>query len=101
MAAYRNAWGDPDCIRGMCADYRAALTYDFDDDSADQHQQVTCPALVLYGADGAIAKAYDVPHTWATRLKHQSSRALPGGHFFVDQHPGATAEVLLEFLRSL
>ena len=30
MQAYEAAWRDPDCVRGMCNDYRAALTHDFE-----------------------------------------------------------------------
>ena len=98
-AAYRNAWRDADTIRGMCEDYRATLAYDFDLDAADLHRRVTCPALVMYGADGAMARAFDVPGTWADRLTDISQAALPGGHFFVDQHPKETTAALLAFLR--
>lgn len=98
LAAYRRAWGDPDTIRGMCADYRAALHFDFDLDAQDLERQVLCPALVLYGAEGAMAKAYDVPSTWQDRLSQMQARAIPGGHFFVDQSPEPTARALSEFI---
>jgi haloacetate dehalogenase len=98
LDAYRRAWRDPDTIRGMCADYRAALHIDFDLDAADLDKRVTCPALVLYGADGTMAKAYDVAATWRDRLTQMQSAAVPGGHFFVDEHPNATARALLDFL---
>lgn len=98
LAAYRRAWGDPDTIRGMCADYRAALHFDFDLDAQDLERQVLCPSLVLYGAEGAMAKAYDVPSTWQDRLSQMQARAIPGGHFFVDQSPEPTARALSEFI---
>lgn len=98
LAAYRKAWRDPDTIRSMCADYRDALDFDFADDAADLNKTVTCPALVLYGASGAMAAAYDVPGTWANRLDDMQSTALPGSHFFIDQHPKETADALLAFL---
>lgn len=98
LAAYRAAWRQPEVIRGMCADYRAALLYDFDLDAADLAQRVPCPSLVMYGADGAMARAYDVPATWADRLSDMRAAAVPGGHFFIDQHPDATATALLDFL---
>ncbi|MEM9637551.1 MAG: alpha/beta hydrolase, partial [Pseudomonadota bacterium] len=65
----------------------------------DLGRQVTCPSLVLYGAQGAMAQAYDVPATWADRLRDMRSEAIPGGHFFVDQSPRQTAEALLRFLK--
>lgn len=98
LAAYRAAWRDPETIRGMCADYRAALQVDFDLDAQDLDRQIGCPALVLYGAQGAMAKAYDVPATWADRMSDMRAEAIPGGHFFVDQSPEETADALLRFL---
>ncbi len=100
LTAYRKAWRNPDTIRGMCEDYRAALEIDFDLDAADLSRTLDCPALVLWGADGAMGKAYDVAATWADRLSDMSSKALPGGHFFVDQYPQETTQVLLAFLET-
>ncbi|WP_195821861.1 alpha/beta fold hydrolase [Roseobacter sp. MH60115] len=101
LAAYRTAWRDPEAIRGMCADYRAALAHDFDLDTQDLQRQVTCPALVLFGGEGAMAKAYDVPATWQDRLSNMQAKAIPGGHFFVDQSPRETAEALMRFLTDI
>ncbi|XDA99639.1 alpha/beta hydrolase [Sulfitobacter sp. LCG007] len=98
LDAYRAAWRDPETIRGMCADYRAALDVDFHLDTADLGRRVDCPALVLYGRDGAMARAYDVPRTWSDRLADLASEAIPGGHFFVDQSPAETAQALMGFL---
>ncbi|SLN11702.1 Haloacetate dehalogenase H-1 [Pseudoruegeria aquimaris] len=101
LAAYRAAWRDPEAIRGMCADYRATLDDDLALDTADLAHRLSCPALVLYGADGAMARAYDVPATWAPRLEHMKSAALPGGHFFIDAHPEETAARLSDFLHGV
>ncbi|WP_425101750.1 alpha/beta fold hydrolase [Tropicibacter sp. S64] len=101
LAAYRAAWHDPDTRRAMCDDYRAAIAVDFAHDAADLDRRVPCPALVMYGADGAMAKAYDVPGTWADRLADMQSAAIPGGHFFPDQSPNQTAQALLTFLKTL
>jgi len=97
---YRAAWRDPDTIRGMCNDYRAVLSHDFADDAADLGTRIACPALVLYGADGAMARAYDVPATWAPRCTKMQSAAIPGGHFFPDTAPGATLTALKAFLQA-
>lgn len=98
LYAYQQSWRWPDTIAAMCNDYRAAIQYDFAHDAADLGRRVTCPALVLYGVDGIMAREYDVPATWADRLANMRARALPGGHFFPDLHPAETAEVLAEFL---
>jgi haloacetate dehalogenase len=101
LAAYRTAWRRPEVIAGMCADYRATLTLDFDLDAADLGRRVSCPALVLYGSEGAMARAYDVPATWADRLSDMRGAAIPGGHFFIDQSPRETADSLRTFLRGV
>jgi len=98
MAAYRAAWHDPATIFGMCQDYRAALAHDMAQDAADLGRRVTCPSLVLYGADGAMAQAYDVPGTWGDRLADMRATAIPGGHFFPDTAPDQTATALAAFL---
>lgn len=98
LAAYRAAWRQPDCIRSMCNDYRAAIDVDFALDAADLGRKVTAPALVAYGADGIMGRAFDVPATWADRLGSMQSAALPGGHFFPDTHPDETANLLHSFL---
>ena len=96
--AYRAAWRDPDTIAAMTNDYRAAVSVDVALDRADEGRRVTCPSLVLYGADGAMGRAFDVPATWRDRLDDMTAAALPGGHFFVDQSPGETARALGDFL---
>jgi haloacetate dehalogenase len=101
LAAYRAAWRSADAIRGMCADYRAASQIDFDLDAADLGRKVEAPALVLFGAGGAMARAYDIPATWAPQLAGMRAEAIPGGHFFVDQSPDETVAALLRFLSAV
>lgn len=98
LAAYRAAWRDPDVIRGACNDYRAALTVDRADDRADLGRRVGAPALVLYGAAGAMARLYDLPATWVPLCADLVSDALPGGHFFPDLHPRETGAAIARFL---
>ena len=100
LAEYRRTWRDPAAIHGSCADYRAAATIDLEHDlaDADAGRTVACPSLVLYGADGLMAKLFDIPATWARRLSDMRSAALPGGHFFIDQRPGETAAEIARFL---
>lgn len=97
IAAYRAAWHDAGVIRGMCNDYRAALGHDFNDDTADLDARVTCPTLVLFGADGAMARAFNVPATWRDKCTAMTTRAIPGGHFFIDTAPDETVTALTGF----
>ena len=99
LTAYRTAWRDPETTRAMCNDYRAAIQHDFDDDAEDIGARITCPALILYGAQGAMARAYDVPRTWEAKCTQMTAQAIPGGHFFPDTNPGDTMTALQDFLR--
>lgn len=101
LTEYRTAWRDPDCIRAMCHDYRAAIEVDWHHDTQDLARKVACPALVLYGKDGAMAQLLDVPATWVDRLSDMRHTAIEGGHFFPDQSPIATQNALRQFLMSL
>lgn len=100
LAAYRTTWRDPDCIRAMCHDYRAAIDVDFALDAQDLGRTLDMPSLVLFGADGIMGQAYDVGATWADRLSNMQARALPGGHFFPDTHADETTKALSVFLQS-
>ena len=97
LDAYRAAWRDRETIRGMCNDYRATLDHDLADDAEDRAARVTCPTLVLFGAEGAMARAYDVPATWAEKCTDMTAEAIPGGHFFVDTAPEKTGDALARF----
>lgn len=98
LAQYRAAWRDPDTIRGMCNDYRATLAHDFHDDSADAQARLGCPLHVLYGQDGVMARLFDFAAAWAPKGREVQTKALPGGHFFIDTHPEETRQALRALL---
>lgn len=95
---YRAAWRRPESIAGMCHDYRAGVGIDLTHDAADAGRVLDLPALVLWGADGVMARHFDVGAIWAKRLSRMQGDAIPGGHFFVDTTPRQVADVLQEFL---
>ena len=96
--AYRAAWRDGAAIAGMCNDYRAGVGINLEHDRADVGRVLEMPALVLYGADGVMAQHFDVTAVWGARLSDMRAKAIPGGHFFVDQSPRETAAALLKHL---
>ncbi len=95
---YRRAWRDPAMIHGSCSDYRAAATIDLDHDAADLERKVEAPLLAFFGADGFMAKLFDIPAEWRRRAANVRSASAPGGHFFPDVLPNETADVLVGFL---
>jgi haloacetate dehalogenase len=98
LAEYRRAWRNPEMIHGSCSDYRAAGSVDLVHDTVDLERRVECPALVFYGSKGVMARLFDLPAEWRTRLKDMTDASLPGGHFFVDQFPHESARMLEDFL---
>jgi haloacetate dehalogenase len=99
LASYRASWQDPAVIEGMCNDYRAALKIDVEHDAADLDARVTCPTMILYGANGKMAQFFDVPKTWADKCENMQSAAIAGGHFFIDTNPKDTTAALQGWLR--
>ena len=78
--------------------HRAAATIDLEHDKADLDVKFACPTLVLFGAAGTMARCFDIPAEWGKRCADVRALSLPGGHFFVDQFPHETANILIEFL---
>ena len=45
-----------------------------------------------------MAKQFDVPAEWRRCCDEVTGQAMPGGHFFPDTAPDATATAIMEFL---
>ncbi len=98
LAEYRRCWRGEGMIYGSCADYRAAATLDILHDGEDIETRIKCPVLNLYGRDGTMASQFDMVAEWEKRCENLTSKAIPGGHFFVDTAPDETLAALVEFL---
>ena len=84
----------------MCEDYRAAASIDLEHDAADLDHRIRCPVHVLWAADGAMDRLYDVLAIWRERGRNVTGKGMPGGH---NMQEGAPDEVLAElraFLRA-
>lgn len=94
---------DPASVHATCEDYRAGLTDDLalDDASYAAGDRIACPLLVLWGAQGLVGRAYDVPAVWrayAAAPDLVEGAALDCGHFLPEEAPEATLAALLPFL---
>jgi haloacetate dehalogenase len=97
---YRRRNGTPEGVHAMCEDYRAAASIDLAHDAADLDRRIRCPLHVLWAADGAMDRLYDVLAIWRERGRQVTGKGMPGGH---NMQEGAPAEVLAElrsFLRA-
>jgi len=99
-AEYLRTFRIPGTVHAMCEDYRAAASIDLAHDAADLDRRIACPLLVLWGADGAMARLYDVLATWRERTTDIAGKRMPGGHSFHETHPQETLTELRAFLRA-
>jgi haloacetate dehalogenase len=90
VAEYVRCFSDPAAIHASCEDYRAGASIDLAHDEADMATKVACPLLVLWGAQGFVAKAYDALGVWRERAADARGEALDCGHFLPEEKPDET-----------
>lgn len=96
---YLDCFADPETVRGICEDYRAGATIDYDHDRADKQagRRIQCPVLALWAGRGAIDRWYDVLSVWREWAEDVEGGALPCGHYLPEEAPEETADALLTF----
>jgi haloacetate dehalogenase len=97
FADYLAAARNPEMIRGMCEDYRAAATIDLEHDRTSRAAgiKVQCPLLVLWGAKGKIGQWYDPVDIWRRYCAADvTGSVVSSGHYLAEEAPG---EVLAAF----
>jgi haloacetate dehalogenase len=99
LADYLAAARNPEMIRGMCEDYRAAASIDLEHDRASRAAglKIQCPLLVLWGSKGKIGKWYDPLAIWRQYCSAEvTGGPVTSGHYLAEEAPG---EVLQQFGR--
>ena len=100
LADYLAAARNPDMIRGMCEDYRAAASIDLEHDreSRAAGQKIRCPLLVLWGAKAKIAAWYDALAIWRSYCAAPvSGGPVASGHYLAEEAPEAVLRELQAF----
>lgn len=99
MAAYLDAFQNPDVIRATCDDYRAGIGIDCEIDLADRDsgKRIECPMLALWGARGRPHKAAGVMAVWRKWASDVRGQGIDCGHFLPEEAPSETAEALRSF----
>jgi haloacetate dehalogenase len=101
---YMETYRDSDRVHAICEEYRAAATLDIEHDKADQKEsrRITCPMLHLWAVGGPLDTFYEqdggalgIWRKWADNVHGQ---AIKGGHFFPEENPMETTELLNKFL---
>jgi haloacetate dehalogenase len=100
LADYLAAVRNPDMIRGMCEDYRAAATIDLEHDRAARAAgvKIRCPLLVLWGSKGKIGKWYDPMAIWRQYcVAGVTGGPIDSGHYLAEEAPGEVLERFAAF----
>jgi haloacetate dehalogenase len=97
-AEYERCFG-PEAIHASCEDYRAAAGIDLEHDRADREagRRVSCPLLVLWGAQGVVGRCFRPLEDWGRVAASASGRALPAGHYLPEEVPGLVADEFESF----
>lgn len=95
---YLRCFKNPDTIRSICEDYRAAASIDLTHDAEDAQVKVTAPLLALWGAKGTVGRLYDVLETWREKAQDVRGHALPCAHSLMEEAPEDFITATLPFL---
>jgi haloacetate dehalogenase len=97
LADYLACARNPQMIRGMCEDYRAAASIDLEHDRASRTagEKIQCPVMALWGAKGPIGKWYDPVGIWRQySTEDVTGSEVASGHYLAEEAP---ADVLKHF----
>ncbi|HJU15199.1 MAG TPA: alpha/beta hydrolase [Stellaceae bacterium] len=103
-AAYIQALRSPANVHAICEEYRAAATIDREHDNADRRagRRISCPILALWSARGALDAWYREAggpaalwQAWCAEIVQ--SQPIDAGHFFPEEVPEQTADLLARF----
>jgi haloacetate dehalogenase len=100
LADYLAAVRNPEMIRGMCEDYRAAATIDLEHDRASRvaGHRVQCPLLVLWGTKAKIEAWYEPLEIWRGYCSNEvTGGRIESGHYLAEEAPDAVVESFARF----
>ncbi len=100
LADYLHAVRNPEMIRGMCEDYRAAATIDLvhDRQRREAGETIRAPLLVLWGANGKIGTWYDALSIWRQYAAAPvTGGPVNSGHYLAEETPDEVLEHFLAF----
>ena len=103
-AEYLETYRDLARVHAICEEYRAAAGLDIEHDIKDREQsrRITCPMLHLWAVGGPLDTFYEKDGgalgIWLKWADNVQGQAIKGGHFFPEENPAETAEILGRFL---
>lgn len=100
LKAYSEAFEDPIRLHAMCEDYRAGAGLDRQADAQDlkNGNKISAPVLALWGEAGFPSTGTDPVTLWQELAHDVEGKALPCGHFMVEEMPQGVLIALEAFL---
>ncbi|MEM8824566.1 MAG: alpha/beta hydrolase [Pseudomonadota bacterium] len=101
LADYLTHIRDPEVVRGICEDYRAAAGIDLEHDRASRAagEKVQCPLLALWGRKGIIGRLYEPLDLWRGYCSGTvSGGEIDAGHYLAEEAPEEVLAHLEGFL---
>jgi haloacetate dehalogenase len=99
---YKRCFRNPATVHAMCEDYRATATVDLAMDTKDfaAGKKIACPALILWGATGAVGRLHKPADIWPQYARDiRGAKALPCGHYLSEEAPAETYAELRAFFK--
>jgi haloacetate dehalogenase len=90
----------PENIHGVCEDYRAGVTIDFEMDKADYEagRKIECPVAIYWGEQSHTEKFFNPREAWPHYASNiERMNPLPCGHYPAEQVPDLVYEELYGF----
>ena len=96
---YLNCFRNPETVRAICEDYRAAADIDCDIDAQDREtgRRIACPLLALWGKQARLEQWYDTLAVWRAWADDVQGGAVDCGHYLPEEKPNETAAALIAF----
>ncbi len=105
VEAHADLWAalrDPGVVHGMCEDYRAGLTIDYEHGLADREEgrRVRCPMLFCFATQDDMKAIYGDPvAVWKPWVASSlEGKPIDSGHHQAEEAPEELAAALLKFL---
>ncbi|TAQ87923.1 hypothetical protein B7494_g3769 [Chlorociboria aeruginascens] len=100
LETYVKQLSDPDTVKGMCEDYRAAASVDLEEAREDLKlgRRIQCPVRVLWGKKGVIESCFDALEEWrAVSDGLVDGEHVDSGHYIPEEVPEALVKHIREF----
>lgn len=99
---YLGALSDPDTVHAMCQDYRAAATWDLDEQRADaaEGRRIRAPLRVLWGRHGVVERCFDALAEWRKVAEPGvavDGHAVDSGHYLPEEVPDTVVAEIRDF----